>query len=801
MTRNYLNGFIVVVALIGAAIASLLAGCDQSQPETATSAQPATATEAVSAAVSTSTVPQSTVPQPTAPQVAATYVGAATCGECHLQALQQWQQSHHDLAMQPARADTVLGNFDNARFKYNGITSTFSRQGDQFQVRTDGADGKLQNFQIAFTFGVYPLQQYLIAFDDGRLQALGIAWDSRPAAEGGQRWYHLYPDQQVKAGHQLHWTAPDQNWNHMCAECHSTNLHKGYDQDSDRFNTTYSEVNVACEACHGPGSSHVAWARESTDPSANQSADQRTLDNGLSVHFDERHGMQWNANPTTGLPQRSTPRVSSKEINTCARCHSRRGVLSEDFHPGAPIGDTHRLSLLTPDLYHPDGQPADENYVYGSFLQSRMQQAGVTCSDCHNPHSLQLKLPGDQVCSQCHANDRYNTPEHHFHQADSAGASCVSCHMPEQTFMGVDVRHDHSFRMPRPDQTDALGTPNTCNQCHQDKSPAWAAEQIKQHYPQPASGLQSYGPLLQRARQGDPAVTAELITLAGNQQIPGIARASAVSLLAILPGQNALQTIVAATHNSDPLVRRAAAEALAQADPALRVKALVPLLQDPVLDVRISAASALAALDPEQAFTPAQRQQQQQALQEYIDSLQLNADRAESWFNLGILYTKQGKGEAAMEAYRTALQKDAEFTPAAVNLANLYESLQSPAAALDFLRQQLQRTPDSAPLQQALALALVRQKDYPGARAALQRAVTLAPDDARSTYILAVLEFQFDNSDSGFQLLEDNAERHPFDFNTLQALVSYAQQYNRLDIFQRYAGRFRAFAPQQPPAQ
>ena len=198
--------------------------------------------------------------EPAPAPVAATYVGGAACVPCHPAEAERWRGSHHDLAMQPAKADTVRGGFTGTTFVKDGVTSTFLRRGGRYLVRTDGPDGRLAEYPVAYTFGVEPLQQYLLPLSGGRLQALSIVWDTRPAAAGGQRWFHLHPKERIDHRDVLHWTGPAQNWNHMCAECHSTNVRKGYRAAEDRFDTTWTDVDVSCEACHGPGSRHVAWA-------------------------------------------------------------------------------------------------------------------------------------------------------------------------------------------------------------------------------------------------------------------------------------------------------------------------------------------------------------------------------------------------------------------------------------------------------------------------------------------------------------------------------------------------------------
>ena len=378
-----------------------------------------------------------------------TFVGSETCAGCHRPEAELWRSSQHKHAMDHATDKSVLGDFKDASFDYFGMRSRFFREDGKFLVETDGADGKLATFEVKYTFGLDPLQQYLIEFPDGRLQALSIAWDSRPKEQGGQRWFHLYPDEEIKHDDVLHWTRLSQNWNFMCAECHSTGVRKNYDAAADRFATSFAEISVGCEACHGQGSRHVAWARaqQSWWPFG-KSEDPRK---GLLVRFDERRDVVWPINPRTGNAARNfTPALVRKEVETCGLCHARRGTFSEEWVPGRSLSDTHVVSPLGRGLYHADGQMLDEVYNYGSFKQSKMFAAGVTCSDCHEPHAGKLRAGADGVCSQCHAPDKYAAASHHRHEAAKTPPACASCHMPARTYMGVDRRHDHSFRVPAP---------------------------------------------------------------------------------------------------------------------------------------------------------------------------------------------------------------------------------------------------------------------------------------------------------------------------------------------------------------
>jgi predicted CXXCH cytochrome family protein len=410
--------------------------------------------------------------------------------------------------MAQATEKSVLGTFNKAKFSYAGLTSTFFKRDEKFFVNTDGPDGKLRDYEIKYTFGVMPLQQYLIEFPDGRLQALSIAWDSRPKKDGGQRWFHLYPNQRITYDDELHWTRPSQNWNFMCADCHSTDVRKNYDPATDKFQTRWAEISVGCEACHGPGSNHAAWAKSESPPLQKggkggfESAGKIPLNppfpkgdassKELAVQLTERRGIAWTQNAATGNSGRSQPRAADREIEVCAQCHARRGQIGEGYQAGKPFLDHYRPALLTPPLYHSDGQQRGEVYNWGSFLQSKMYASGVTCSDCHNPHSGKLRAEGNTLCATCHLPSKYDTTSHHHHKPASAGASCVGCHMPTTTYMVVDPRHDHSLRIPRPDLSVKFATPNACNGCHANRDARWAATQVNQWYGHDPQGYQRF---------------------------------------------------------------------------------------------------------------------------------------------------------------------------------------------------------------------------------------------------------------------------------------------------------------------
>lgn len=659
------------------------------------------------------------------------FVGRAACAGCHVEQDKLWQGSHHDLAMQEVNEQTVLGDFQDAEFSKDGVVSRFFRQNGRFMVNTDGPDGKLEDFEIKYVFGVTPLQQYLIELPCGKLQALSIAWDSRSKDQGGQRWFHLYPNEKIDHTDELHWTRRSQNWNFMCAECHSTNLQKNYDATSRTYHTTWSEIDVSCEACHGPGADHVVWAKH--EPGFDN-VDAKTK--GLAVLLNERRGAAWRIDPQTGNAQRNTPRSGDKEIEVCARCHSRRAQLLGDYHYGR-LMDSHLPSLLRQSLYHADGQIDGEVYEYGSFLQSKMYQAGVTCSECHEPHSLKLRVADKGTCLQCHAASKYDDAKHHFHATDSVGAKCVSCHMPTNTYMGVDARRDHGFRVPRPDLTEKIGTPNACNTCHADKSAEWAADTVKRWYGHQPKGYQNYAEALHAARVGNADASARLSALLQDKSQPAIARATAISELGANLTSELLPVLTQALQSSEPLVRGAALEALEQVPPEQRWSLAHDRLHDPVRSVRILAAAALAGLAPAN-ISASEQADYASASSEYLKSLDLNADDPAAQVNRGNFHTARNEFEAAERAYREALQLDPDFEIAYINLADFFRVTHRDSEGLSLLEQGLARLPEAADLHHSLGLLQVRLKNTAEALKSLERAVKLSPNLPRFSYIYAI---------------------------------------------------------------
>lgn len=738
-----------------------------------------------------------------APAQQALFVGSPVCTTCHTQQAERWRGSHHDLAMQEADAASVLGNFDDATFERRGQSTRFTRRGDEYWVQAEGPSGGPEDFRIAYTFGVEPLQQYLIGFPDGRYQALDVAWDSRPRDDGGQRWFHLQPAEQVGPGDPLHWTGVAFTWNTMCADCHSTDFRKNYDVTSNRYASTFEEIDVACEACHGPGSQHAEWAdgqaaAAGEPPGAEQPtapAIVTAAEMGLVVEFPTIADVAWNIDPETGLASRDPAVASRAEVETCGRCHSRRSRLSDDYEFDRPLTDFYRPALLDERLYYADGQILDEVFVYGSFLQSKMYAQGVTCSDCHLPHSLRLNNQGNALCSRCHLATKFDSLEHTRHEPGTPAATCVACHMPATTYMVVDPRSDHSFRVPRPDLSERLGTPDACSGCHVEEGPQWAASAIDEWFG--TSRAPHYGETLAAAREGRAGPA--LLDLAEDFALPGIVRATALTHMVGATDPRALEVIERLLGNGDPLIRLAAVGALEGTDPRSAAPLALRMVRDRNRAVRLEAGRLLAFVAP-QNLPPAARAPAQRAVDEYRAAQQVNADRASAWVNLGAVDAAQGNVVAAEQAYRHATELEPYFLAAYINLADLYRSTGREAEGEPVLRRALELEPGSADVRHALGLVLVRLGRQDEALAELGIAADSETAPPRYGYVYAVALQDAGDTGAARDVLRRSLQQYPADRELLFAATTFARDAGDLDAALGYTRRLLDLDPRDQRA-
>jgi len=659
-----------------------------------------------------------------------TFVGTASCRDCHNQEYDKWEGSHHDLAMDVANETTVLGDFNNAEFTLHGITSRFYKKDGKFFVHTNGPGGEMGDFEVTHTFGWFPLQQYLVPFPGGRLQTLHIAWDVRQ-----EQWFRVPPEGPVVPDDWLYWTNAAQNWNGMCAQCHSTNLKKNYDPLTDSYNTTWSDIDVGCEACHGAGSRHVDWA------------DIPEMARPQSSNFE--------------LVQRTSDISAREHVELCAPCHSRRATMGDYDHADEDLLDNFLPSLLTEGLYFADGQILDEVYVYGSFTQSKMYRHDVRCSDCHDVHTIERVKEGNELCLQCHRAAQYNTKEHHFHKQDGepgepitsaegevlfevgTGAQCVECHMPGRIYMGVDNRPDHGFRIPDPSLAAVIGAPDTCLRCHVQKESRWSQETFKEWYG--PGHRPHYGAVIASGRRGDAAAGESLVGLAGDPLYPVNVRATALSLLATYPGEQSLQAMEIALMDEEALIRRTAASSIQLPDPERLAKLLGPMLYDPVKTVRIEAASLIAA-ELITYLTAEQRKAFQIVVQEYEVAMEYSADFSSSRHNLGNLYLALDRPEDAISAYEAAIRIDDQFFPAKVNLALLYNQRGQNDRAEQLFREVVTAQPELYEMAYSLGLLLAEMQNYREAAGYLEQASKGLPEQVRIHYNLGLI----------YQYLQDN---------------------------------------------
>lgn len=713
-------------------------------------------------------------------------VDEVQCQGCHQAQFKSWQGSHHQQAMKPAAEGNVLGDFANVTFKGETETTRFFRREGEYWVNTPGADGKPADFKVAYTFGFEPLQQYLLEYPGGRLQALGVAWDSRK-----HQWFQLMPGQGIDHKDELHWTRPAQNANFMCIECHTTGFKRNYTATTDSFASHWNSLGVGCQACHGPASRHLEWARKPD----------RSADKGFEVPLQ-------NASQAT-------------IVETCARCHARRAPLADGFQNKHRFMDDYLPSTLTRELYEIDGKIKDEVFEWGSFTQSKMFAKGVQCTDCHNPHSGELKAPGNGVCLQCHNTagkpvrpqidgkglqaKNYDSPEHTHHQPGTPGAQCTACHMPGRYYMVNDYRHDHGFTLPDPAHARRIGAPDACQACHRDmpskqlgaKFREWFSSELPAKPNASSNPAPRYDDTLWKARNGKPGASRALHLLLATTDLPAIRRATLLAELPSYPSQRSLELVALGLKDADPLVRNAAIEALpALAGAPQQAMLLAPLLNDPIRAVRIAAAWQLAQLPPPVRASIGAALGK--GLEEYEQVQHDLAERAEANLNLAMLYQQTDRGDQVEPALRAAIQRNPDFLPARVTLIQWLEGNGRAAEARQALDEGLRLFPASGLLHHVNGLGLVRQGQRTQALKELREAVRLSPDDDQFRFVLAIALHDTGDSDGACHELEQLLQRHPANRTARLALIDYLRETGQFQKVQQFTAELEQQNPDDP---
>ncbi|MEX0680711.1 MAG: tetratricopeptide repeat protein [Balneolales bacterium] len=700
------------------------------------------------------------------------FVGDQQCQSCHNKEWDDWKTSHHFFAMSEATDKTVLGDFNNATTTEGYDTYRFFREGDRFMVEAPDPDGNLETYEVTYTFGWEPLQQYLVDFGSGKLQALHASWDTER-----KRWFVLYPNENIQPGDWLHWTRGAMNWNTMCADCHSTNLRQNYFPEADSFNTRWSDINVSCEACHGPGGKHVEFMQ--SDASMNAGPERIRQDLNLTLAASQ-----------------------DGEINMCAQCHASRQELTGEYIHGEEFLDHYDPQLPYYPYYHPDGQILDEVFEYGSFLQSKMYMDGVRCTDCHDPHTARLKanITDNTLCMQCHE-PRYNTINHHFHEPQTEATQCISCHMPGRYYMEVDYRRDHSFRVPRPDLTEKYGMPNTCNDCHSDRSAAWASDAIDNWYGEERA--YHFSETLAIAHSDGLRAVPDLRKLAADTTQPEIARATAIWFLGQFPDrfsdEQTLTSIQHALQSESTLIRKSAANILDQFPPDIRNQLLVSILDDPVRAVRLPAVRGLADFSPAD-FTGENRESFTRALDEYRQYLDFNQYFPEGQMNRGIFYDKKAEPGLAIAAYREALEKDPGLNEARVNLAYLYNQRGQNNNALELLETVTVQEPDFGHAWYSIALIHAEEGRIEESLEYFEQAIRRMPDQGRVVYNYAIALQSLAHSGEAEEAYLEALRIDPDNPDYRYGLITLYLQNNRFENAYEHAVRLVELLPDEPGA-
>ncbi|MBL4903244.1 MAG: tetratricopeptide repeat protein, partial [Desulfocapsa sp.] len=479
---------------------------------------------------------------------------------------------------------------------------------------------------------------------------------------------------------------------------------------------------------------------------------------------------------------------TQQQVELCAPCHSRRSMLGDYTHKQQDLLDTETPRLLEEGLYYPDGQIRDEVYVYASFVQSKMYANEVRCSDCHNVHTIKLHQTGNKLCLQCHQASLYDTKDHHFHKQAGedgepvktpegeilfkvgTGAECIQCHMPGRIYMGNDYRPDHSMRIPRPDLSVELGTPNACNRCHVDKSNEWSAEYTRKWY-----GIKQkfhFGTTFSKARNGEPQALQNLLQISDDILTPVLVRATALSLLGRYQSNEVTKAFQQALQSNESIIRRTGLSYLPPYLNEQRLKMVAPLLQDPVKGVRIEAARALTSIPADQ-LDPRSRELFDQTLTEFKQTALYSADFAASRLNLGALYSYLEQTDTAEKHFKKAVEIDRDLYTARTNLAVMYSRQGKNDLAEQQLRKALEVNPDLADVHYSLGLLLSEQKKYEEAAKHLQRAADGMVNNVRAYYNLGQLLDFLRRDKEAETALRKTIAIEPDNMNYLQTIAKF----------------------------
>jgi tetratricopeptide (TPR) repeat protein len=709
------------------------------------------------------------------------YGGSASCSACHEEEFKLWAESHHALAERKITSKSDRAAFDPPRsLKHGSQWSGACWDSGRPHINTRGLHGSNENFALQRVIGQDPLRQFLVRAPGGRLQTLEVSYD--PASN---EWFDAFGSEDRQPGEWGHWTGRGMNWNSMCGSCHDTHLSKNFDAQTDSYQTTMAEMSVGCEACHGPLQAHNAWQKGSRKKGAKD--------------------------PTLA---RLTARQS---LDNCGSCHSRRSDLTGHFQPGDDFNDHFQLATVdATETFYADGQIRDEDYEFSPFLGSRMHARGVACGDCHDPHSMKTRLPGNFLCLRCHIGGVSNAPvinpvthSHHkvfgyatngvamnidlagYHPSKikETGGECVNCHMPQTLFMQRHWRHDHGFTIPDPLLTKQHDIPNACNRCHADKTTDWALEFVAQWYGDKMKRpTRDRATAIARGRNGDRAAVANLAGLLQHEESP-YWRAAAAKILEPWAGEtNVSAALLGGLADTNALVREACAQSLqplAEAEVPQIIEAMKRLLGDPVRSVRVAAAWALRpSLDTHST-----------AGKDLRRMLDFNADQPLGQVQMGEFYLSRGNSRLALEHAKKAVDWDTHSPALRQELAVVLSTLGQSDKAMAQLEEAVRLDPRDAESHYRLALACNETGDLERAARELTITVTLAPQRARAWYNLGLAQNSLGETDLAIKSLARAESAEPQDADIPYARATILSRLGRNDEARTAARRALEIQP------
>jgi tetratricopeptide (TPR) repeat protein len=713
--------------------------------------------------------------------VFAAYAGSASCKNCHEEAYDLWKTSNHALAERRLAAARDEPAFQPSRTFQHGTQHTdVGFANGQYQVVALGPAKRYEPFTVERVIGHDPLRQFLVQFPGGRYQALEASYDPR-----ANEWFNVYGNEDRQPGEWGHWTGRGMNWNDMCAACHNTRVRKNYDERTDSYRTTMAEMRVGCESCHGPMKAHNQWQQQ--------------------------FGKSGRKDPTM-------PRWTQKQtLDNCAFCHARRNDLTGDFKPGDDFFDHMRLTIVDgSDVFYPDGQVREEGYEFSAFLGSRMHHRGVSCLECHNPHSMKTILPGNWLCIRCHIGTRPDAPAidpvaHSHHkvfgydtngvlinfdlmtykpkETRETGGECVNCHMPQTVYMQRHWRHDHGFTVPDPLLTKQHGIPNACNRCHQDKDAEWSVAWVEKWYgPKMDRPARRRAQLIASARNGNATARDDLLNLLATEEIP-YWRAVGAGLLGPWSGEPAVTAaLLRGLADTNALVR---AECVRGLEPLVEngnsgaSAAIGQRLEDPVRSVRVAAAWALRS-----TVSLSSR-----AGSELLHSLDLHADQPVGQMQKGSFAFARNEPQQGLAHFQKAVERDPNSAPIRHELAVALSVLNRSAEAVAELEAAARLDPRNAEYSYKLGLAWNEVGDTAKTIASLETAVRLDPSHAPAWYNLGLALSQAGRSEDALLALVRAESVAPADPRNPYARATILARLGRLEEARQAARRALEIQP------